>query len=77
MGDADPEYPTRTSPVTCGLAGLGGGQWLRVTGKGVGGRADGGGRAAGVCGGGGLGTAGGSWCGWRWTGGRGRRWGRG
>ena len=34
-GDAVPASPTRTSPVTCGLAGLGGGEMRRwVTGEG-------------------------------------------
>ena len=54
-------YPTRTSPVACGLAGLGEGeQRRRVTGeREVSGGADGGGRAAG----GGVQTA---LDGWEW-----------
>ena len=47
VGDAVPASPTRTSPVTCGLAGLGGGELRRwVTGEGGccwGGADDGGG----------------------------------
>ena len=32
-GCGSPEYPTRTSPVTCGLAGLGGQRRRRMTGE--------------------------------------------